>query len=531
MVEPVVIDPELIRKKTSLVDSMHLVRPSVAFYEQIAKRDSAQGPGGLSSEAATSRDAFKHFLGTAAAARESLNGHKALNCNWQARQNFIDLFSYYSGAAAGLSKLQSYRKPSAPGALKGKHPLDFSKGEGVLLDDLIKSYLDGTSNCRNGEALLACTNDYLEWVISDAMKQKDNARFSDLNRAVDGLSIKLDGITVKGFSYYRMDKSEACVWSVKREDYVGNEQFLSFLGNAFTELLDFDFKEKKNPHSMLGGFKQTFTVWGEPGTGKTMGISLAYTEAQEKAKKQGIPLFFRELRGFKSQYFGESANNIRKLFDETRKADGAYVIVAEDIDTIFFSRESLKDRKEDEDIIGEFMNQLEGVTANNLGNYLLIATSNHPMQGDNALMDRLRQGQIEVKGPQNPAEYSAVFKSKLRMAMENRYVAVRDWDKIGSLAFKHSLSNRDVRNICLGVLDTTKNYSRTPEFYSLGFADRVKCLSSNRKCVGDNEILGSIGEYAAGIELQKKKDFEASVQSQIDQYIINKEVANRIKGL
>jgi SpoVK/Ycf46/Vps4 family AAA+-type ATPase len=409
--------------------------------------------------------------------------------------------------------------------------LDFGKGEAVLLDDLIRSYLDGTATCRNGEALLACTNDYLEWIISDAVRQKENARFSDLNKVVDSMTIKLDGITVRGFSYHGMDKAEACVMSVKREDYVGNEEFLDFLGKSFKSLLDYDLKEKKNPHLVLDGFKQTLTAWGEPGTGKTLGISLAYNEAQEIAKKFGIPMYFRELRGFKSQYFGESAKNIRNMFEETKKGDGVYVIVAEDIDTIFFSRENTKDRQEDADIMGEFMNQLEGVTANHLGNYLLIATSNHPLQGDGALMDRLKQGQIEVKRPQNPAQYSAVFKAKLRVAVNNRYAAVRDWNSIGASAYKHALSNRDIRNICLDVLDKTKNYSRTPDFYSLSFADRVKYLSSNRKCIGDNEILGAINDYAAQIEEQKNKDFDSAVQRQVDQYMIEKEVANRVRVL
>ncbi len=531
MVEPVVIDPDLIKKKTSLVDSIHLSRPSVAFYEQIARRDSAQGPGGLSSEAATSRDAFRHFLGTASAARDCLLANKALNVNWQARQSFIDLFSYYSGAAAGLSKLQNYRKPSAPGALKNKHPLDFTKGEAVLLDDLIRSYLDGTVTCRNGEALLACTNDYLEWIISDAIRQKDNARYSDLNKVVDGMNIKLDGITVRGFSYHGMNKSEVCIASVNREDYVGNEEYLGLLGKSLTDLLDFDMKEKKNPHLILNDFKQALTAWGAPGTGKTMGILVAYNEALENAKKYGIPMFFRELRGFKSQYFGESAKNIRALFDETKKGDGVYVIVAEDIDTIFFSREKTKDRQEDADIIGEFMNQLQGVGANQIGNYLLIATTNHPLQGDDALSGRLKEGQIEVKGAQNPAQYSAVFKAKLRIAVNNKYAVIRDWNSIGALAHKYSLSNRDIRNICLGVLDNTKNYSRNPDFYSLSFADRVKYLSSNRKCIGDNELLGAINDYAVQVEIQRKKDFDVAVQRQVDQYKIDKEVASQIKRL
>lgn len=528
MVEPVVVDPQLVSKKI-LECRGKLERPAIGFSGEIAKRDSPFGSGRLSLEACVARESFEYFLGTAAAMKKTLGESHIIDCNYQVREQFIDLFSFYAGASAGASFLDSQpKKPSANYTLQNKHKLDFSRGEYLLFDDLVKTYLTGTAKCTNGEMLVSGTNDFLQWIVSEAEAQKDSALYAEFTKRMGAARIKLNGIIINGFSSYRSERADVKIGSASREDYVGNKALLNALDSAVVDLFDYDMKEKRNPNLDAGGFRQTFTLWGEGGMGKTYGMKVVLNEAKAIAEKMSLPFFVRELRGFKSEYFGKSAQNLRQIFDEIKKGDAVYAVIAEDIDTIFFSREALKERPEDKDILGEIMNQLEGLSSNTLGNSILLATSNHPLEGDGPLMDRLRQGQIHVKGPQNPEEYAAVFKSNLKDGINAKYVVIRDFEKIGGLAQENSLSNRDIKNICLEVMVKTKNYERPANFHSIGYAEKVAYLRSNRNRIDDSDIIGAIKGYAKGIADQRKKDFEAAVNSEVERYKIGQAVEKRI---
>ncbi|MEM4240339.1 MAG: AAA family ATPase [Candidatus Woesearchaeota archaeon] len=529
MPELVVVDPELVKEKTNIC-RRQLQNSRQNFYDEVARRDSPFGSGRLSLEAQIAISSFEHFLGTRAALKQTIYSSQLLKSS-QEKEQFVEMFCFAAGAASGALMIEQMRKNCTPLTLAGKRRIDFNKGDFLVLEDLISSYISGTARSTNGETLLSYTKDFYDWIIKEAVEQHKDSKFSSLSQQVEAARIKLNGIVVNGFNYRKFDdKAEAAIWSVKREDYVGNKELLDTLDRAMIELFDYNFKAKKNPNiDADGGFQQTFTIWGEGGTGKTMGIAVVTGEAKEKARQMGIPFFVRELRGFKNEYFGKSAQNIRELFEEMKKGDAIYAVIIEDIDTVFFSREELRNRPEDKDILGEFMNQLEGFTSNPIGNYVLFATSNHPLEGDGPLMDRLRQCQIQVKGPQTPEQYVAVFKAKYRSGINSGYVVVKDWEKVGEFAHRFKLSNRDIRNICLDTLKLTKKYERPENFQSMGYNEQVAYLRTQRRKVGDAEVIEGIKRYVVGIEEQKKKEFDSEVARAVEQYRLRLAVEARIR--
>jgi hypothetical protein len=527
MPEMVVIDPQLVKDKTSMAQRQ-LKSTRFDLYATIAQRDSRSGSGVLSLEGSIAVNSLEHMLGASAAFKATIQRNGLLQGSYKTKDEFVDLFSLFAGAVAGsalIERMKSVREVSLP----CRHAIDFSRGEYLVLEDLVQTYLKGTAHATNGELLLGLTKDFTSWIISEAVRQKADPRFSELVRQAEAAHVRLDGILINGFQHRSFEKADVTPARYKREDYVGNQELLETLGSAITELFDYDFKTKKNPNLELGGFTQTLTVWGEGGMGKSMGIALALSEAKDAANAQGIPFFLRELRGFKSEYFAKSAQNIREIFADIQKGDAVYALVAEDIDTIFFAREELKNRPEDKDILGELMNQLEGLTSNTLGNYLFIATSNHPLQGDGPLMDRLRQCQIHVTGPQTPHDYAAVFKAKLRDGIAAGTVAVKDWAAIGGAAREHRLSNRDIRNICLTAVARAKNGGRPEHFYSLSYDERLEYLRNQRTPIADCELRSAITAYVRGLAEQRAKEYEAAIARELQARQFMDDVAKRMR--
>lgn len=498
MAEAVVLDPQVLARKTALWSAR--VQQRYDFNAEVARRDASRGR--LSFAATTAAESIEQFLGTASAFRETLQKAGSITGNYKAKESFVDLFSCYAGAAFALAWLQKQQPSDERFPLK-KHALDFSRGD-LLLEDLVGCVLKDTTLVRSGSQLVSAAKTLYEWVSEEALSQKDNPAYADFVKRAESTHIKMGDTLIAGFSARQFSAEQSVVpCCVSRDAYVGNRELLDTLTGVMTELLDYDLKAKKNPNVSLGGMRQTVTVWGEGGMGKSTGIALVLGETKVRADNYHIPFVVKELRGFKSEYYGKSAQNLRDLFKDVHKGDAVYVIVAEDIDTLFFARDELKNRAEDKDVLGEFMNQLEGVASGGKGNYVLIATSNHPLEGDGALMARLRQCQVQVKGPQTAQEYGAVYRAQLRDGIRVAYVQVKDWDSIGQVAREHKLANRDVRNICYGLQGAAKPTERVDAFYSLSHDERVAVLAKQHKVIVDQDVRDATLAYARGLERQK----------------------------
>lgn len=114
---------------------------------------------------------------------------------------------------------------------------------------------------------------------------------------------------------------------------------------------------------------------GPPGTGKTV-----TTEAI--ASEMRLPLVVVRFDAVVSSYLGETAANLRKVFDFIRVRP--YVVLFDEFDAIGKSRTSTDDHGELKRVISSFLQLLDGYR----GQSLLIAATNHEGMLDPALWRR-----------------------------------------------------------------------------------------------------------------------------------------------
>lgn len=124
---------------------------------------------------------------------------------------------------------------------------------------------------------------------------------------------------------------------------------------------------------------------GPPGTGKTLiARQLSkFLNGREPKIVNGPEVL--------SRYVGESAANIRKLFEDAEKYPNEFhVIIFDEIDSICKSRSSQNNLKND-DVVNQLLSKIDGV--NSLNNILIIGMTNRKDLLDEAL---LRPGRLEV---------------------------------------------------------------------------------------------------------------------------------------
>lgn len=487
--ETLALDPALLERK--IVSWGARLQNEFRFDAEMARRDGSQAR--LSVPAAVASQGLEQYLGMVSAVRETLKVRGKPAGSQVERDELRDLFAHYAAASAMLAWLEPHHPVDV--SLPSKQPIDLTCQDASAVN-VVQCYLAGTRNAHSGAQLLGAAKDLFSLVVKEALQQKQ--KYVRLVQQLDDVHLRIGDAVIAGFTTKKYAPPVE-IKPVSRDSYAGNTEFLAALTNIMTCVLDYDVKAKKNPSQ----FPQTVTVWGAGGMGKSTGIGIVLDETKQRAAKHGIPFLVKELRGFKSEYYGKSAQNIRDMFAEVNKGDETYAVIAEDIDTMFFSRSELHNRPEDKDVLGEFMNQLEGVAANGCGNYVLIATSNHPLSGDGALMARLRQCQIEVKGPQTPEEYGLVFRAQLREGISGGYVSPIDWKAIGRVAHEHRLSNRDVRNVCVDLDQNGRLLTRPDHFYTMPFEEKKAYLNRKHAEISEGTLRDAVLKYARGIERQR----------------------------
>ncbi|MCL0079523.1 ATP-binding protein [Dehalococcoidia bacterium] len=111
--------------------------------------------------------------------------------------------------------------------------------------------------------------------------------------------------------------------------------------------------------------KRKVLFYGPPGTGKTL-------TAKVMNSIIGYPLVFVRFESVISSYLGETASNLRKIFDFIEK--GKWVILFDEFDIIGKQRDDSTEHGEIKRVVNNFMLMLE----NYEGDSVIIASTNHP---------------------------------------------------------------------------------------------------------------------------------------------------------
>ena len=129
-------------------------------------------------------------------------------------------------------------------------------------------------------------------------------------------------------------------------------------------------------------------LYGQPGCGKSLG-------AKRLAWNTGLPLLKVRFDALLSSYFGESAANLRAVFEAAKERP--YVLLLDECDFIARSRGNSKDIGEASRIVNSLLQLMEEYDAPGL----LVATTNVEESLDNALFRRFDDVfQVPPPGPE-----------------------------------------------------------------------------------------------------------------------------------
>jgi SpoVK/Ycf46/Vps4 family AAA+-type ATPase len=114
---------------------------------------------------------------------------------------------------------------------------------------------------------------------------------------------------------------------------------------------------------------------GLPGTGKTF-------TAQVLSSYLGLPLVYINFDAIISSYLGETATNLRKVFDFI--SNGIWVVLFDEVDIIGKNRDDQHETGEIKRVVNNFLQMID----NFKGDSLIIASTNHPHILDPAIWRR-----------------------------------------------------------------------------------------------------------------------------------------------
>lgn len=182
-------------------------------------------------------------------------------------------------------------------------------------------------------------------------------------------------------------------------------------------------------HGMRPSTKLLFC--GPPGCGKTLCSEII-------AKEMGLPLLYTRFDAIVSSYLGETAANLRKVFDYA--ASGRWVILFDEFDAIGKARDDSTEHGELKRVVNSFLQLLDSFTAPSL----VIAATNHEQLLDPALWRRFDEVLLFPK----PAFHE--IHSLLSMKLKNFPHTGLDLKAV-STKFK-GLSHADIEHVCFDAI-------------------------------------------------------------------------------
>jgi len=488
------INPDLLASNKKYYER-ELSRPRFDFYDKVKSIDGSAS----SLETAAFCDSIENFLATYKTIAETLEGNSYLDGKLDKRRTFINLFATYAGAASSLSRLKKISNGKGKEKKNFSFQADYTQGSYSFIDQLLVPFVGYINRVKNSEELVDFASSYFESVLEETENFAKNPEYENLTQQISDLHLQINGITLNGFNYTSFTP-KSYSFSTSLEEIVGNQEMISTLKRGIQNLLKYDSKTKQNIMlTEFDGFQRTFTFYGQPGTGKTITIEAMLNYATKLSHKASKPLVIENItNSFKSEYYSKSVQNLKEVFDRIKDGNESYLVILEDIDTILFSRDELKNRPEDKAILGTIMNYLEGIEAPKNGNDLIIVTTNNPELIDNALFSRLSESIINVPGPQTQEDYEKLCKIKLRKSIANNLVelAEKEWKQVGKQCMQQEFTGRDIKNLSKSILSKIYDVNEPEEILSLNPEQQKQALLKVYARADFNVISEEIEKYS-----------------------------------
>ena len=191
---------------------------------------------------------------------------------------------------------------------------------------------------------------------------------------------------------------------------------------------------------------------GPPGCGKTLC-------AEVLSQELGLPLLYTRFDAIVSSYLGETAANLRKVFDYA--VSGRWVVLFDEFDAIGKARDDASEHGEIKRVINSFLQLLDAFQAPSL----LIAATNHEHLLDPALWRRFDEILFFPK--------PSVRDIKQLLGMKIKNYPHKDIDIRMQASRMKGMSHADVERVCLDAIKTCILADR-PELDAESFENALK---------------------------------------------------------
>lgn len=436
------------------------------------------------------------------------------------RLTFASLYALFAAASIIAARTAAIRE-ELPREDVRSWPLDlesvaFDANEIRTFNNVISRFLvdlhekkDDNSRVITGSADFVClAHDFFRGMAERCRRASE--AWLDLKPVVEGRHFIFDGVSVSGFTLQAEDPETVTVSGDTFEQMVGNRELKAALRGVADKILLYDPRTRRNPARELGDFARTILLYGRPGTGKTMAIGALINELTGRAGQLGKP-FRAVLIGsdVKDKYFGESVKNLKRKLSELQRGDRICLVAIEDIDLMLASRDDINVNAADKDLLHELMNSLEGVASRDLGNAVIVATTNDIKGIEGALAERLQENPLEVRGPETAEDFAELFRIKLRRGLPEDqggaggYVRVAEkgsrrkpgWREIGEACLAFGFTGRPVKNICKRLMTVAGEFPMPEDVYGLEGDACVERLRPLYRPIDGAAVMAEVERY------------------------------------
>ncbi len=178
--------------------------------------------------------------------------------------------------------------------------------------------------------------------------------------------------------------------------------------------------------------KEKILFCGPPGTGKTLSAKILGSVV-------GYPFVYVRFDSIISSFLGQTATNLRKIFDFIE--NGKFVVLFDEFDIIGKKRDDPQEHGEIKRVVNNFMLMLDNYD----GDSILIAATNHPQLLDSAIWRRFDEI-LEYKIP-IAVQREELFKKYLGVLKKTDTIQIKELVKRTS-----NYSAADIATICEDAL-------------------------------------------------------------------------------
>ena len=181
-------------------------------------------------------------------------------------------------------------------------------------------------------------------------------------------------------------------------------------------------------------YKKKILLCGKPGTGKTF-------SAQIISSVLNIPLLYIRFDSIISSYLGETAGNLRKVFDFIEQ--GTWIVLFDEFDIIGKNRDDSHEHGEIKRVVNNFLQMLDNLK----GESIILAATNHQSMLDPAIWRRF-DDVIYYELPDEKIRYK-LFEIYLKSMKKEKEINLRQFSKITK-----GLSPADIKMITEEAMKT-----------------------------------------------------------------------------